>query len=176
MANITISPVAGWGKLVHFDTEEHKIEDFSLLASVPKLGSHWKVIFEFKPLEHPPVTDVSIVLRMDYGTWDEHLFEIIFYDENIDMFVDLEVSFSRGQLPKVGEWTKIEVTHEVDQHDFQGPVLTLSVGGKELTRKKVTSNKLENLKDIEICTGGGGAGCETHVSGIIRGLVLLEKD
>ena len=177
--NITISPVAGWGKLVHFDTEEYEIcETGSLLASVPKLGSHWKVIFEFKPLEHPPVTDVSIVLRMDYGTWDEHLFEIIFYDENIDMFVDLEVSFSRGQLPKVGEWTKIEVTHEVDQHDFQGPVLTLSVGGKELTRKKVTSNKLENLKDIEICTGGGGggAGCETHVSGIIRGLVLLEKD
>ena len=71
-------------------------------------------------------------------------------------------------LPKVGEWTKIEVTHEVDQHGFQGPVLTFSVGGKELTRE-MTSNMLVNLEDIDICIGD-------HAIGIIRGLVLLEKD
>ena len=129
------------------------------------------VIFEFKPTELPPeVANVLCIFDNDNSKQVHILTQYTAVGEMLLEVGDPPTEDIRiDQLQKVGEWTKIEVTHEVvDQHGFQGPVLTFSIGGKELTRE-MTSNMLENIEDIQIYTGD-------HAIGIIRGLVLLEKD
>ena len=55
----------GWGNLVFFDTEERRLplpglifpawdwdwetDETKILARIPKLGSQWRIIFDFKP-------------------------------------------------------------------------------------------------------------------------------
>ena len=72
---------------------------------------------------------------------------------------------SSTQLPKVGEWTKLELSHEeVDGKYF----LSFSVGGREVGRKEAGPD-LRNLTDVEIDVGGSSQ------PGFIRRLVVLEK-
>ena len=74
------------------------------------------------------------------------------------------------QLPKVGEWTRIEIYHEmVDGKYF----LSLSVGGTEVGRKEVTNPELRRLADAKVCIGS--ANREQYQPGFIRRLVILEK-
>ena len=74
------------------------------------------------------------------------------------------------QLPKVGEWTRVEIGHEkVDEKYF----LALSIGGREVGRKEVTDPKLRKLTDVKI--GIGHWDEERRQPGFIRRLVVLEK-
>ena len=75
------------------------------------------------------------------------------------------------QLPKIGEWTRIEFGHEkVDEKYF----LSLSVGGREVGRKEVTLNSdLRRLTDVKV--GFGTSDEECLQPGFIRRLVILEK-
>ena len=74
------------------------------------------------------------------------------------------------QLPKVGEWTRLEIGHEkVDDKFF----LFLSVGGREVGRKEVTDPELRKLTDVEIVIGHSHEECRQP--GFIRRLVVLEK-
>ena len=74
------------------------------------------------------------------------------------------------QLPKVGEWTRIEIGHEkVDEKYF----LSLSVGGREVGRKEVTGPELRNLTDVKVYIGNNHE--ELRQPGFIRRLVFLEK-
>ena len=73
-----------------------------------------------------------------------------------------------NKLPKIGEWTRIEMTHEeVDGRYF----LSLSVGGKEWGREEVTNTELGSLTDVTVCTGLG----QYSQPGFIRRLVVLHK-
>ena len=59
---------AGWGNLVFFDTEEYRITGSraplqrKVLAMIPKLGSQWKIIHNFKPAEYHQITDPKYFL------------------------------------------------------------------------------------------------------------------
>ena len=76
----------------------------------------------------------------------------------------------RNQLPKVGEWTRIEIGHEkVDEKYF----LSLSVGGREVGRKEVTGPELRNLTDVKVYIGHDHE--ELRQPGFVRRLVILEK-
>ena len=49
---------AGWGNLVYFDTDEHQItHKRGTIAEIPKLGSQWKVIHDFKPTDYRQAAD-----------------------------------------------------------------------------------------------------------------------
>ena len=75
---------------------------------------------------------------------------------------------TRNKLPKIGEWTRIEMTHEkVDGKYF----LSLSVGGKDWGREEVTNTELGSLTDVTVCTGLG----QYSQPGFIRRLVVLQK-
>ena len=46
--------LSGWGNLVFFDTEEHQATERmggKKIAQIPKLGSQWRIIYDFKPTE-----------------------------------------------------------------------------------------------------------------------------
>ena len=89
-------------------------------------------------------------------------------DDNIQAQVLLAVEST--QLPKVGEWTRIEFGHEkVDEKYF----LSLSLGGREVGRKEVTNPELRKLTDIQVCIGDQIQ--EHSQPGLIRRLVILEK-
>ena len=87
---------------------------------------------------------------------------------NMSSWMPLGIS---AQLPKVGEWTRIEFGHEKVGDKY---FLYLSVGGREVGRKRVKNNpELRKLNDVEICMGEGES--EPCQPGVIRRLVVLEK-
>ena len=76
-----------------------------------------------------------------------------------------------NKLPKIGEWTRIEMTHEkVDGKYF----LSLSVGGKVLGRKECEMGR--NLTDVNIYCGADfdNVRCPPQ-PGNIRDLLVLDK-
>ena len=87
---------------------------------------------------------------------------------NMSSWMPLGIS---AQLPKVGEWTRIEFGHEKVGDKY---FLYLSVGGREVGRKRVKNNpELRNLTDVEICLGLSES--DTCQPGFIRRLVVLGK-
>ena len=72
------------------------------------------------------------------------------------------------QPPEVRDWTKIEKSHEeVDGKYF----LSLSVGGREVGRMEADP-RLRELNPVRVGVGGGP---EFNQSGLLRRLVVLEK-
>ena len=73
------------------------------------------------------------------------------------------------QLPMVGEWTKLEFSHEeVDGKYF----LSFSVGGREVNRKEADPD-LRKLTDVKISVGTLRE--IQFQPGFVRKLIILEK-
>ena len=143
------------------------------------MAAQWKIIHQFKPTEykhnqgdHPP-PDVPNSLKI--MTLD-HMLCIKFPIPNIALHVlGLEPSKSEwlenDQLPKVGEWTKIEIGHEKAEDGKY--YLSLAVGDKEV-KKEVEHCELWKMEDVKIVCGGRDW-CPIQ-PGSIRGLVVCEKE
>ena len=166
---------AGWGNLVFFDTEEHQIShNRKALAKITNLGTQWKIIHDFKPTEYLEQT-LSLYVAEEYSrrllVCLEFQFPMIelehtILDENNQVQIDTAVE--SNQLPKIGEWTRIEISHEkVDGKYF----LSLSVGGREVGRKHVVDPHLRKLTDVKVYLGGK----ECFQPGFIRRLVVLKN-
>ena len=186
VCNIFISGCyAGWGDLVYFDTEEYQITNVrGTIAKIPKLGSQWKIIHDFKPTEYRQAASLGLgILTGDaktpgytYVSTVLQLSKIVlghgFLNNNNSQVqtVHWVPAVESTQMPRVGEWTRIEICHEkVDDKYF----LSHSVGGKELGRKEVTDTNLMKLTDVRIKVGHSMEKfCQ---SGFIRRLVVLEK-
>ena len=92
----------------------------------------------------------------------------VFHDENNQRRG--EWAATSTQLPKVGEWTRMEIGHEkVDDKYF----LSLSVGGREVGRKEMVDPELRNPTDVQVCIGSKIG--RSSSPGFIRRLVILEK-
>ena len=78
------------------------------------------------------------------------------------------VRLGSNQLPKVGEWTRIEISHEEADGKY---FLALSLGGKELGRKEMSEQK--ELVNVKFALGHHQR--ERCQLGFIRRLVVLEK-
>ena len=150
------------------------------IGEIPKLGSQCKIIHDFKPSEYRDSTAASVSLGISAGDEKAHWFIFIgtfvgkillkhgFFNDNNQ--VQVSTAAESSQLPKVGEWTKIEICHEkVDDKYF----LSLSVGGREVGRKEVTDPGLRNLTDVKVKLGRPQK--ERCQPGFIRRLVVLEK-
>ena len=155
------------------------------MAKIPKLGSQWRIIYDFKPTEylqaadpirHPVSLSVvtgglktpgNIVVATCFPLSKIILAHGIKDDNNQ---VNVQRAVESTQLPKVGEWTRIEFGHEkVDEKYF----LFLSVGGQEVGRKEVTNPELRKPTDVKVSIGH----CNEKRSqpGLIGRLVVLEK-
>ena len=153
------------------------------LAEIPKLGNQWRVIHDFKPTEYlqaeNPPTTATLSLRVVFMGDNKTIIAIefpfpkiglahAFHDENMERRTEYAVTST--QLPKVGEWTRVEIGHEkVDEKYF----LALSVGGREVGRKEVTGPELRNLTDVKVYIGNYDE--ERRQPGFVRRLVFLEK-
>ena len=172
-----------WGRLVFFDIEEHQIPDQNqeqILAAIPKLGTQWKIIYELKPTEYlqeaqrfniglfgkagtpgPSESRVQICFMSPNTAW----FHWVREGSNVSTLGDLE-------LPRVGKWTKIEISQEEVEGKYY---LAFSVGGTEVKRMEADPF-LRNQTDVKVCVGYRiRFGCPANQPGFIRRLVILEK-
>ena len=170
--------------LIFFETEEHQTpheNGQAFLAEIQKLRTQWKIIHEFKPTEYlhgpeaisqkPPVSLVfgeeksfglgrgyiGIAFALVNGAW---VYSIHGDDQSM-RFVQID------QLPKIGEWTKIEISQKEENGRF---FLSFTVGGNVVRREDVTDTKLMNPTNVKILFGQSDS-----QPGFIRKLVLLEK-
>ena len=168
------------GNLLYFDFEEHQIPTPRLaLARVPKLGPQWRIIHDFKPTEY----HVEHALSFKFVANDPlggccvriglHSTKIILQLQQLSFDLDqanVEDIVESSQLPKIGEWTKIEVGHEnVDGKFF----LYLSIGGREVGRTDDIDPRLRKLTDVRVFLGSDYQ--EFCQPGFIRRLVVLEN-
>ena len=172
--------LSGWGNLVFFDTEEHQIAYRKQIAQIPKLGSQWRIIHDFKPTEYlqAPTYPISLSLHTGDGQTPRNNFVYtVFPFPKITLLHAIlndnnqaqgQTVVDSTQLPKVGEWTRVEFGHEkVDDKYF----LFLSVGGREVGRKEVSNPEPRKPTDVKVFLGH----YELSQPGFIRRLVVLEK-
>ena len=74
----------------------------------------------------------------------------------------------RGPPPAVGEWTRIEVSHEEEDGKY---FLSLAVGDAEVVKQEVTDLELRNLSGVKIMFGG----LKISQPGCVRRLIVLQK-
>ena len=77
------------------------------------------------------------------------------------------------QPPKVGEWTRIEISQEEENGRC---ILSFSVGGKEIGREDMGDCK-ETMYDVKVFAGSKWSDSPNWPAqpGFIRGLVILDK-
>ena len=155
------------------------------MAKIPKLGSQWRIIYDVKPTEYLQAADLTRARRDLYVfTGDGKTPGISFVATCfpfpkitlVQGILDDDNQLQAGtvvdstQLPKVGEWTRVEIGHEKEDEKY---FLSLSVGGREVGRKEVTDPELRKLTDVKIVIGHSHEECRQP--GFIRRLVVLEK-
>ena len=181
-------PFADWGNLVFFDTQEHQIpNEFHKLVTIPKLETQWKILYDVKLIEHLQVENP----RKYYATLNIHF--------GRDTIVGTAISPTRiilgghfrghdnqpydqnvvkgSQVPKVGEWTRIEISHEEEDGKY---FLSLAVGGGHVGRGEVDDPALKNPTDVKLyigCQPGSGTvqGQTLPLPGFVRRMVVLQK-
>ena len=72
-----------------------------------------------------------------------------------------------NQLPKIGEWTRMEISHEEEDGKF---FLSFGVAGRELVRKEAT--EFREMADVMISIGASSS----SQPGFIWRLVVLQKE
>ena len=168
--------------MIFFDTNEHQIgEDRRFL--LPPLGDQWKIFFDFKPTEYIQDERIRTFVFLALGHNDRRVtclglaigFSKIFLDCGIVHFGGVpvgekEVAFESNELPVVGEWTRVEISHEREEDKY---FLYLTVGGKELGQKDVTSDQLRNAPGTLLSIGRDDPGLIQ--TGFVRRVVALRK-
>ena len=64
--------------MVFFDTEEHQIREVGIpLATIPKLGPQWRILYDFKPTEYLfglPEPAVSLFVDLDLDGSEQKIY------------------------------------------------------------------------------------------------------
>ena len=176
--------LAEWGNLVFFDAQERLIpKESRRLITIPKLETQWKVMYDVKPTKpvqlekyHP---SLGITVGRDVlAQWRCLCFvdatltpPQIVLAENLSG-AESSLSVATGsQVPKVGEWTRIEIGHEEENGKY---FLSLAVGGEHVGRGEVTDPALKNPTDVELKIGCHGGDFQS-LSGFVRRVVVVHK-
>ena len=72
------------------------------------------------------------------------------------------------QLPTIGEWTRIELSHEEEDGKF---FLSFAVAGRKMGRKEATDPEFREMTDVRI-----NIGRHKIQPGFIRRLLVLQKE
>ena len=105
---------SGWRRLRYFDLDEHQIDGRSrCLAYIEKLGDQWKVIYDLKPTADQfelCVAGYYIDFSLEQGCVSLHSYKKLLGESM--------------QLPEVGKWTRVELSHEFDETAASSPCLS----------------------------------------------------
>ena len=170
--------IAGWGRTRYFDIGEHQIDDDAVLTKIAKLGPQWKVIHEFKPRKYrvPGSLDKYGPMGFWMGLESLGIYCLTFNSDGCLLYHGDFVVAEKDLLPPIREWTKIEITHEVDEETGKY-VISVSSGGIE-AMKEETAKKFGEQIDVTIGVGKPDPDPQrddVFLSGVIRGLIVLEK-
>ena len=165
----------------YFDLGEHIITPRkSVLAEIPKLGSEWKVIFEFNPENFLRPSAFLVAIRIKLG---REGYSLTFSPNGVQLryefptsdgeMIEVDVDESAVGLPAIANWTKIEITCAVyeeteETEETEKYAISVAISGIEVI--KMIDLETEQM-DATI-----GLGDELNtLSGAIRKLVVLEK-
>ena len=154
------------------DEHEKQPDKLAKLRINSKLRPQWKVFYEFQPTSFPPdeTPRVAFAVSCRVDAASVVNLAIAFKGSRIllvqDDLVEADILIESSSLPKIGEWTRIEISHEEVNDKFY---LGLTVGGTLLGRREAHP-KLQRMKIVTATFGGSGAQC-----GFFRSLVVLEK-
>ena len=154
------------------DEHEKQPDKLAKLRINSKLRPQWKVFYEFQPTSFPPdeTPRVAFAVSCRVDAASVVNLAIAFKGSRIllvqDDLVEADILIESSSLPKIGEWTRIEISHEEVNDKFY---LGLIVGGTLLGRCEAHP-KLQRMKIVTATFGGSGAQC-----GFFRSLVVLEK-
>ena len=170
---------AGWKKLVFFDMEEREITNKeSNLVNLQKLALQWKIAVDFKPtasvgLNHGPLYTPLLIVTLGFGDFELRLqyrkdnIALMLFDPRKPRQPSLW-KLKSTELPMVGEWTRIEISHEEEDGEF---FFVFSVG-TQMEREESYSvfSELWAEEGLKIDLGNSG-----RQPGFVRGLVVVEK-
>ena len=108
------------------------------LATIPKLKAQWKIIHDFKPTEYldDPYTRFSLGLNFEGRVGLDIFFSSSQFGlERWDGDEEGQLFLESNQLPKIGEWTRMEISHKEEDGEF---FLSFGVAGRQLVRKEAT--------------------------------------
>jgi len=156
------------------DKHEIQPDKEANLRIISKLRPQWKVFLDFQPTSfpHDETPRVAFAVSSLVDAACEVVLGITFKGSRIFLVQDLldapeaYIEIESSSLPKIGEWTRIEISHEEVEDKFY---LGLRVGGALLGRREAHP-KLQRLKQMSATFGGDRAQC-----GFFRSLVVLEK-
>ena len=142
------------------------------MARIPDERREWKIILEIKLKKHIHFGDTEgCILAVVPGFAGYHPVEVQLRSTSIDLVqgVTRSVWCSSSMVPKVGVWTRIEVSQENEDGRY---FLALSVEGNRVGREETLRNGLlvidRVLSDasIDLCPAG-------NLCGDVRRLVVL---
>ena len=157
------------------DKHEIQPDKEANLKIIPKLRPQWKVFLDFQPTSFPQDEQPHVAFvgscRVDAGSVVALAisFEgsrICLVQDDLAEAPEAAIRIEGSSLPKIGEWTRIEISHEEAEDKFY---LGLTVGGALLGRREAHP-KLQRMKSVTATFGGDQALC-----GFFRSLVVLEK-
>ena len=144
------------------------------MASVPKLEAQWKIIHEFKPTEYPQLYQGRESFEMSYdgGFDDGGTPNLTIELKPHSLYLYLRCPdfnnpvFRIDQLPKLQEWTRIEISHVEEGGQL---FLSFTVGGQTKRRQaSQLKGNLSNLTDVKIYIGD-------EQPGFVKGLMVLDQ-
>ena len=154
------------------DEHEKQPDKLAKLRIISKLRPQWKVFHDFQPTSFPQDETYHVAFAVSCRVDGASVVNlaIAFTCSRIflvqDDLAEADILIESSSLPKIGEWTRIEISHEEVNDKFY---LGLTVGGALLGRREAHP-KLQRMKLVTATFGGGGAHC-----GFFRSLVVLEK-
>ena len=170
----------GWKKLVFFDMEERKITNKETnMANLHKMALQWKIAVDFKPtasvgLNHGPLYTPLLIVTFGFGDFELRLqyrkdnIALMLFDPRKPRQPSLW-KLKSTELPMVGEWTRIEISHEEEDEEF---FFVFSVGGTQIGREEsyIVFSELWVEEGLKI-----DLGFSVRQPGFVRGLVVVEK-
>ena len=146
------------------------------LVTIPKLETQWKILYDVKRMMLNP--------RKIYATLSIYVGRDAFLLASVSPPQILLGGYLQGdaqqvaagdQVPKVGEWTRIEIGHEEEDGKY---FLSLAVGGGHALRGEVNDPALKNPTDVKLYIGchlGAVQGRAHPLPGLVRRVVVLQK-
>ena len=82
----------------------------------------------------------------------------------------MQPALAFNQLPSIGEWTRIEISHEEENGKY---FLSLGIGGAEVARKEVADPELREMNNVKVILGHPQR--RRQQPGFIQRLIMLHK-
>ena len=150
----------------------------ALLTTLPRISTEWSVIFKFKPTTYsrPGTTSLNVENQMLTAVEMLNFLKIEF--NALRMYVQNQArgypafnifdTVSTYGVPKLGEWTQVEVRKYKVAEESQSFFLKIYIGGIQIHSEILQRSK--DFENVEVYTGP-----TYHMSASIKDMVIKTK-